>query len=311
MSTEYVAKVELEEGQESRIDKYISDVLQILTRSQLKNRLEEIYVNNKKVKPSRKVLNGDTIKVIYAPPEELSMDAQEMNLDIIYENNNVVVVNKPQGMVVHPGNGNHTDTLVQGLLYHCDQLKGNFEETEDVEDFRPGIVHRLDKDTSGVIITAKTPEAHGILAKQFFDKLVKKTYVAIVKGELYPFEGKIETLIGRDPFNRKKFSCDVEHGKDAVTFYRVLKTWNNYSLVHLYPKTGRTHQLRAHMLHVNCPILGDPIYSRKDKNFPDATLMLHAYKLKLKLPGEVKHSVFKSLLPPRFVDILRILNTEE
>ncbi|MCL2793284.1 MAG: RluA family pseudouridine synthase [Spirochaetaceae bacterium] len=286
--------------QEIRIDKYISDYLEILTRSQLKARDAKVYINGKEVKLSRTVRDGDSIDIEYDSAPEVDIKPEKIDLDIIYEDENIAVVNKPQGMVVHPAAGNFGGTLANAFLYHFGD--GDFDKEDD--DVRPGIVHRLDKDTSGVIITAKNSLAHEFLSQQFRKKIVKKKYLAIVKGKMRTQEGVIETNLARDRNNRKKFSVVTGKGKEASTSFRVLKEFEDTSLVSLEPETGRTHQLRVHMQHCGCPIIGDPLYSRKIAKYDEITMMLHAYTLIIEIPmyGIKK---FHAPLPERFKKFVR------
>jgi len=294
-------KVELDEG--LRADRYISDYLKLFSRSQIKNRNVRVLINNKEIKLSKILNEGDFITVEYNNPKLLELNPEKMDFDILYEDKNTVVINKPQGLVVHPGAGNYTGTLVQGLLYHCKEMINSFTE----DDFRPGIVHRLDKDTSGVIISAKNPETLEFLSSQFRDKTTKKFYLAIVKGVPVKKEGKIETNIARDLNNRKKFTVSGDRGKNAVSTYKVIESWGTLSLIMLGLETGRTHQLRVHMLHLGNSILGDPVYGRKSVLFPDISLMLHAYQLSINLPSSEKNEnirKFKAPVPSRFLEII-------
>ncbi len=288
-----------------RVDRYIADHLKIFTRSQIKNRNVRVLLHNKEIKLSKILNSGDTITVEYNNPEPLQLTPEKMDLDVIYEDNNCIVINKPQGMVVHPGAGNFSGTLVHGLLYHCLEMKDKFSR----DDIRPGIVHRLDKETSGVLISAKNPDALETLSSQFRNRSTKKSYLAVVKGTPVKHEGKIETYIARDQNNRKKFIVSENRGKKAVTIYKLIKAWDNFSLLHLKLETGRTHQLRVHMLFLGNPILGDPVYGRKSGIFPDISLMLHAYRLSLTLPGAIdKISTFTAPLPPRFHKVIKSLS---
>lgn len=307
-----------EEQKRIRLDKYLADVLHICSRSQLKQQLKSVTRNKRDIKLSKDVFPGDVLEISYEEDSEPDFAPEKLDLDIIYEDDNVIVVNKPQGMVVHPGAGNHHGTLVQGLLYHVQELAGAFPD----EPLRPGIVHRLDMDTSGVIIAAKNAAALEFLSNQFSQRSTKKIYNAIIKGHLPHEEGEIHSVIARDQHHRKRYASIPDsrfvtrpkeeyfapdsqgRGKKAHSTYRLLESWeiekSNYSLVRLSPKTGRTHQLRVHMKDLGCPILGDPIYSRKDSNFPDATLMLHALSLEIVLPGDEKPRKFEAALPERF-----------
>jgi len=288
-----------------RVDKYISDN-EILSRSQIKTRNARVFLNDTEIKFSRKITNNDVIEIQWEDPPPMDIEPEDLPLDIIFEDENVIVLNKEQGMVVHPANGNYTGTMVQGLLYYVKNLSSSFKNELE----RPGIVHRLDKDTSGVIITAKNPESHEFLSNQFRDKTNEKFYLAIVRGYPPKRRGTINTYITRNPVDRKKFITHRSEGKNAVTEYRVLRNWDKYSLMLLKLKTGRTHQLRVHMIHIGCPIMGDPIYGRKDNKFPEATLMLHAWKLKIRLPGSEELTQFKAAIPLRFKKILGRISSE-
>jgi 23S rRNA pseudouridine1911/1915/1917 synthase len=286
-----------------RVDVYISEILGLCSRSQIKGRITSVIIDGKETKLSRKVKLGDRFEIRYADPPPLDLVPEKMNLVVLFENAHVIVIDKPQGLVVHPGSGNWSGTLLNGILHHCEELKENFSGSP----VRPGIVHRLDKETSGVIIVAKDPETHEFLSNQFRKRRVRKTYAAIVKGTPPEPEATIETFIERDSKQRKRFTCSEKHGKHAVTDYRLVRFFPGYSLVRLRPRTGRTHQLRVHMVRIACPILGDPLYSRKDRRFPEATLMLHAYSLSIKIPGEKKKRRFVSRLPDRFIALFRQL----
>ncbi len=294
--TEVVAAVVEEQHDGMRADRYVSEVLELFPRSRLKTRDAHIRVGGRPVKPSRSVHSGDYIEVEFRLPELVQLEPENIPLSVLFENDHVLVVNKPQGMVVHPAQGNYTGTLAQGVLYYLYGASGSFEH----DNVRPGIVHRLDKDTSGVIIVAKTTEAYEALSAQFKGRHVEKTYVAITKGVPRPRRGRVEGFIRRDPHNRKRFAHDESEGKAAVTEYSVLRAFSNAAVVVLTPHTGRTHQLRVHMRHLDCPIVGDPIYARHSSTYPDATLMLHALSLRLTLPGERAPRTFTAAVPPRF-----------
>lgn len=293
--------VEIEEG--LRADKYLADHLNIFTRSQIKNRNVRVLLNNKEIKLSKILNSGDAITVEYNNIEPIELTPEKMDLDIIYEDKDSIVINKHQGVVVHPGAGNYTGTLVHGLLYHCNEMTGSFSD----DDVRPGIVHRLDKDTSGVIISAKNPDTLEFLASQFRNKTTQKFYIAIVKGVPVRSEGVIETNLARDLNNRKKFAVSADRGKNAVSRYKVIESWGDLSLVLLGLETGRTHQLRVHMQHLGNSILGDPVYGRKSGLFPDISLMLHAYKLSIILPSSSTEGEFRTFtapVPERFIEII-------
>ena len=299
-------QVELPEGQSVRMDKYISN-LGIMNRSQFEICKLRVTADGLEMKLSKKVKNGDNLHLFWEEPEEPDYEPEEMDLDIIFENENVIVLNKPQGVVVHPGNGNYHGTLVQGLLFYNRNLSSAFHQ----ELVRPGIVHRLDKDTSGLIITAKNTASLETLSAQFRERTTEKYYMALVKGRMPARRGDIEGYITRDERNRKKFTVHDSKGKYALTRYEVVKAWEDYTLVSLKLETGRTHQLRVHLLSLGCPILGDPIYSRKDNRYPDVSLMLHSWKLKITLPGETEARKFSAPLPERFHKMQEILDSRE
>jgi 23S rRNA pseudouridine1911/1915/1917 synthase len=289
-----------------RLDRYVAENLKLLTRSQLKTKLLGATLNGKPVKLSRIVKPGDFLELAWADPEPLALTPEDLPLDILYEDDRVVVLNKAQGMVVHPGAGNHSGTLANALLYRRLRfpLSGAGTSGALPGNCRPGIVHRLDKDTSGVIIASYDDAALAFLSDQFKERTVKKTYAAIVQGTPREEQGMVETRIVRDSRNRKRFAVSVDRGKSALTRYRVIRSWGAYSLLALRPRTGRTHQLRVHLRHLGRPILGDSIYGLPDKRFPNATLMLHALTLSITLPGRDLPTLFKAPLPARFRDFI-------
>jgi 23S rRNA pseudouridine1911/1915/1917 synthase len=280
----------------------VAEYLQALTRSQLKSRGLGAKLNGKAVKRSRLVRNGDRLDLTWADPEPRDLLPEDLPLELIYEDEQVVVVNKAQGMVVHPGAGNYRGTLANALLFRRLQRGG----LEAGEAFRPGIVHRLDKDTSGVIIAAYTDQALAFLSDQFKTRKVRKRYGALVRGSLAVPSGSIETRIRRDPRDRKRFTVSQDQGKIALTRYRVIRSWGTHSLLVLGPQTGRTHQLRVHMRHIGHPILGDPLYGIGDPCFPGLSLMLHAKSLSILLPGDQQPRTFRTSLPHRFRDIIAL-----
>jgi 23S rRNA pseudouridine1911/1915/1917 synthase len=298
--------VEAEEARDLRIDTYISEYLELFSRSQVKKRVISMELNGAAAKPSTRIAPGDRLSVRYRAAEPLRVTAEPLQLRVLFENEDVLVVDKPQGMVVHPAAGHFTGTLVNGLLHH---VRGLAEEFAD-EQLRPGIVHRLDKDTSGVLITARHKNARDELSGRFAAREVEKRYLALVKGSLPEQQGRILHPISRDPNHRQRFTWKQAGGKEAETGYRVLQRYSGYTLVLLHPRTGRTHQLRVHMASLAAPVLGDPVYGRKDARFPAASLMLHAFKLCIRLPGESGRSCFRSPLPARFAEVLKVLARE-
>jgi 23S rRNA pseudouridine1911/1915/1917 synthase len=294
------ARVDLASDAGMRLDVFIAEKLGLFSRSQARARIVSVMVNGAAARLARHVRVGDRLVVVYTDPPSSDLVAQEMPLSVLFENDDVVVIDKQQGLVVHPGSGNLSGTLVNGLLFHYRGFTDGFEPGN----VRPGIVHRLDKETSGVIIVAKNARAHEYLAGQFRDRSVRKRYVAIVQGTLPAAEGRIEAHLARDPHERKRFRCVTEGGRSAVTRYRTLQSFgagsSARSFVLLFPRTGRTHQLRVHMRHVGAPIVGDPLYGYRDPLFPDATLMLHARGLRITLPGEREPRQFLAPVPERF-----------
>lgn len=298
-----------------RLDKFIASLPNGMNRSKLKSGVAEILVNGKNAKLSQKVKSGDRIDVQWEENVPDNIEAENIPLEIIYEDENVTVVNKKQGMVTHPACGNWNGTLVNALLFHWGrepilQLKEG-SNAEILERRRPGIVHRLDKETSGIIITAKNRDAEEFLQKQFKEKSLQKEYVLICAGRPPQKSGDIKTQIIRDPKNRRRFKAveNTEEGKFARTLYHCVACYGNYSLMRVRIKTGRTHQIRVHMKFLGCPILGDSIYGKPDSNFPDATLMLHSAQLKIRLPdaAENEFTTFRTKTPQRFIEIQKKL----
>lgn len=291
-----------------------------MNRSKLKSGVNQILLNGKNAKLSSKVKPGDKVDVAWEDQVPEDIEPENIPLDIIYEDENVTVVNKRQGMVTHPAAGNWSGTLVNALLYHWGKDKIHLDEGNQNESAseilarrRPGIVHRLDKDTSGVIITAKNRETEEFLHKQFLNhKSITKEYICICCGHPKAMAGKIETQIVRDTKDRKRFKAvtGTTEGKYACTIYKCFATYGPFSLMRVRIKTGRTHQIRVHMKYLGCPILGDPIYGNylKGSPFEKATLMLHSYLLKIRIPGHKERMTFKAAVPLRFKKVLRTLH---
>ena len=300
-----------------RLDKYICDHTPNMNRSKLKSGLVTILVNGKPQKISYKVRPSDRIDVQWEENVPDNIDPENIPLDIVYEDDNVCVVNKKQGMVTHPSSGNWSGTLVNALLFHWNrqsipELKTG-SASEILSNRRPGIVHRLDKDTSGLIITAKNRDTEEFLGKQFRNhNKIYKEYICICMGRPQHSHGIIETQIIRDPKDRKRFKAVVgtDEGKFARSYYRCISCYGEYSLMRVRINTGRTHQIRVHMKYLNCPILGDQIYSRPDRKFPGATLMLHSRKMRIHIPGFRNKMEFVSPTPRRFVEVMKILKKD-
>ena len=302
----FTAKVPEDYENQERLDKFIASLPNGMNRSKLKSGVNEILLNGKKVKLSQKVKAGDIIDIQWEDNIPDNIEPENIPLDIIYEDDDVTVVNKKQGMVTHPACGNWNKTLVNALLYHwgrksIEQIKEGCT-SDIIQRRRPGIVHRLDKETSGIIITAKNRAAEEFLQKQFKDKSNQKEYILIVTGRPPHRNGDIRTNIIRDPKNRHRFKAvDIsDEGKFSRTIYHCIACYGNYSLLRVRIKTGRTHQIRVHMKYLGCPILGDSIYNKPDSLFPDATLMLHSVQLKIKLPGDNQLTTFRTSVPNRF-----------
>lgn len=302
----FTAKVPEDYENQERLDKFIASLPNGMNRSKLKSGVNEILLNGKKVKLSQKVKAGDIIDIQWEDNIPDNIEPENIPLDIIYEDDDVTVVNKKQGMVTHPACGNWNKTLVNALLYHwgrksIEQIKEGCT-SDIIQRRRPGIVHRLDKETSGIIITAKNRDAEEFLQKQFKDKSNQKEYILIVTGRPPHRNGDIRTNIIRDPKNRHRFKAvDIsDEGKFSRTIYHCIACYGNYSLLRVRIKTGRTHQIRVHMKYLGCPILGDSIYNKSDSLFPDATLMLHSVQLKIKLPGDNQLMTFRTSVPNRF-----------
>ena len=307
-----------------RLDKYIASLPaesfggMSMNRSKLKSGATEILLNGRKAKISSKVKAGDIIDIEWEDNVPEDIEPENIPLEIIYEDEEVCVINKKQGMVTHPAAGNWTGTLVNALLYHWGKsaIKQNLNEEVTAEVLarrRPGIIHRLDKDTSGIIITAKTRESEDYLHNEFLhhNRIIKE-YIAICCGHPKVLEGKIETQILRDPKDRKRFKAvtGTSEGKKAVTLYKCFATYGPFSLMRIRIKTGRTHQIRVHMKYLGCPVMGDPIYGNflKGSPFQSASLMLHAYMLKIRLPKSSEFTTFKAPVPVRFKKVLHTLH---
>lgn len=243
-----------------RLDIFLSQKLHDLTRSRIKNLIEDglVSLNNKSAKAGAKIKTGDQISVAIPEPQPIKAEPEKISLDILYEDKHIIVINKPPGLTVHPGAGRTKGTLVNALLYHCKDLSGIGGA------LRPGIVHRIDKDTSGVLVVAKTDKSHQFLSKQFKEHSIKRKYLALVWGVVKNDTGTIDLPIGRHVSERKKMSVRTSRGRRAVTHYKAIKRFDNFTLIEAMLETGRTHQIRVHLSAIHHPVAGDPVYGKKN-----------------------------------------------
>jgi 23S rRNA pseudouridine1911/1915/1917 synthase len=301
-----------------RLDQFLSKTNLNLSRSQAKILIEKqhIFLNQKTTKPSVHIKAGDTVSGALPEPSPLSLKAEPIPVTILYEDSSIVVIDKPSGMVVHPAYGNPSGTLVNALLYHCKDLIG----INGV--LRPGIVHRLDKDTSGVMVVAKNDEAFHLLTKQFKNRTVEKTYLAIVYGRFSQDEGLIDSNIGRHPSERKRMSTRTRKGRTAITLWKKIEEFESSTLLKIFPQTGRTHQIRVHLSSIGHPILGDPLYGRKGRPgaIHDPFLKecvkrmnrqaLHAQRLEFTHPRTGERVQFVSPIPQDMENVLEWLRAQ-
>jgi 23S rRNA pseudouridine1911/1915/1917 synthase len=283
-----------------RLDKFLAEQLDF-SRSTIQYMIKEDYiqVNDQSIKANYKIKDHDIITIDEMDEEDVHIEAENIPLEIVYQDADLLVVNKANGMVVHPGAGNHSGTLVNALLYHVHDfqaIKG---------DIRPGIVHRIDKETSGLLVVAKTPKALERLSEQMKDKTTTRKYIALVDGVIPHNVGKITAPIGRDPKNRQRMAV-VEGGKEAVTHFTVLERFDAHTLIECVLETGRTHQIRVHMSYINYPIVGDPKYGRR-KTETIHGQYLHAKTLGFVHPSSNEYMEFDSELPPYFTTYLESL----
>ena len=286
-----------------RLDKALSLILEGVSRSKIQSHLENGYilVNSKQEKSSYKIKENDLITISDFPSETSDLNAEDIPLDIVYEDDDVIVVNKPKGLVVHPGAGNSEHTLANALKFHSENLSSLNGE------FRPGIVHRIDKDTAGLLIVAKNDDSHAFLSSQLQDHTLGRKYFALVLGRIEENEGKIIAPIGRDQKFRQKMAVDLMHGKDAETDFKVLERFRDATLVECSLKTGRTHQIRVHMNYIGHPVIGDPLYGRGNRSIYDDGQLLFAHEIHFIHPKTKKEMTFSVDLPKYFKDILEEL----
>jgi len=288
-----------------RLDKFLTQCLEEKSRSYIQGIIEKENASVQgMVKKSNYIVKyGDIVYITIPDPKELNLKAEDIPLDILYEDSDIIVVNKKQGMVVHPASGVYSGTLVNALLNHCRDLSG----INGI--LRPGIVHRIDKDTSGVIVVAKNDNSHNLLASQLKEHSMTRVYYALVEGVLKNDEGIIDTNLGRHPVEKIKISV-VKEGKNAVTHYRVIKRYKANTLVECALETGRTHQIRVHMAYIGHPLVGDPVYGFKKQRFNLEGQLLHAKKLGFIHPTLNKYMEFDAPLPNYFQKVLSVLENE-
>lgn len=296
-------QIKVDDSTNLRIDKYLSNRLPDFTRSFIQKQIEQqlVTVNGKSITSKYKVQSGDCIEMEILPPVETNIIAEDIPIDIVYEDKDLMIINKPQNMVVHPAPGNYTGTLVNALLYHCkEELSGINGE------IRPGIVHRLDKDTSGLLMIAKNDKAHLGLSNLLKEHDIIRKYHAIVYGNVKNDEGTIELPIGRSPHDRKKMAI-VQGGRYAKTHYRVIERFKKFTHVELTLYTGRTHQIRVHMKAIGHPLLGDPVYGPQKMQFGIKEQVLHAKVIGFKHPITDQMMYFESELPSYFTEVINRL----
>lgn len=288
--------------EDTRLDLYLSKQLEDISRSYIQKLIKEgkIFVNGKNESLKKyKVKENDQVQIEIPEPEKLKVEPENIPIEIVYEDDDLVVVNKPQGMVVHPAPGNYTGTLVNALLYHCD----NLSSINGI--IRPGIVHRIDKDTTGLLMVAKNDMTHKSLAEQLKEHSIHRIYVALVHGNIKEERGAIDAPIGRDPNDRLKMSVVNRNGKNAVTHFRVLNRFGQYTLVEAKLETGRTHQIRVHMTYIHHPLVGDPVYGPKKEKFKLKGQALHAKTLGFMHPRKGVYMEFEANLPDYFSKLIK------
>ena len=299
-----------ENDKKKRLDKFLQEKDLNITRSYIKTLIEEGYikVNEEKVKSGYSLKKDDIVDIVIKEDETCDINPENISLDIVYEDDDIIIVNKPKGMVVHPANGNYTGTLVNALMYsHKDKLSSINGS------IRPGIIHRIDKDTSGILVVAKNDEAHKKLSSIFKVHDIKREYIALVKGIVKEDRLDINLPIGRSAKDRKKMAVTNKNSREAITHIEVLERFyaSNVTLVKATLETGRTHQIRVHMSYMNHPIVGDEVYGKKDPKFKVTGQMLHAKLLGFKHPTTNEYVEFDSELPEYFKNILDVLEKKE
>jgi 23S rRNA pseudouridine1911/1915/1917 synthase len=294
--------------EDTRLDLYLSKQLEDMSRSYIQKLIEKgnVKINNQEIKTKKyKVIENDEIIIEIPQPEVLKIESENIPIEMVYEDDDLLVVNKPQGMVVHPAPGNYHGTLVNALMYHCK----NLSSINGV--IRPGIVHRIDKDTSGLLMVAKSDQAHKSLAEQLKEHSINRRYIALVHGNIKEETGTICAPIGRHPVDRLKMAVVDRNGKDATTHFTVLKRWKEYTLIEAKLETGRTHQIRVHMAYIKHPLVGDPTYGPKKQKFRLNGQLLHAKVIGFIHPIKNEYMEFVADLPEYFKNIIKILDDKK
>lgn len=291
----------------SRLDRFLTECMQDFSRSRIQGLIRDgfVEINGQVVTKTAFALEkGMKVVVRVPPPVPSGLVAEDIHLDVIFENDDLIVINKPAGMVVHPAAGHDSGTLVHAALAHAPEMEGISGEQ------RPGVVHRLDKDTSGIILMAKNDRAHQWLQDQFRERKVTKIYLALVDGFPPTPTGRIDAPIGRDPVHRKEMAIvRPDKGREAITEYKVVESFRQHCLIEAHPLTGRTHQIRLHLAFIGCPIVGDQVYGRKHPSLEIQRHFLHAHQLTITLPGEKNPRTFRAELPEELNTILKQLRT--
>jgi len=293
-------EIYVSEEDNDRIDSFLATEIDGVSRTYIQGLIKKglVKVNNKIVKSKYIVSEGDHIIIHLPEPEKLEISEENIPIDIVYEDDDIAIVNKPQGMVVHPAPGNYTGTLVNALLYHL----SNLSTINGV--IRPGIVHRIDKDTSGLLMIAKNNYAHAFLSEQLKEHSVTRKYIALVDGNITEDKGTIDAPIGRHNVDRKKMAVTEKNSKEAVTHFIVLERYNNYTLIQAQLETGRTHQIRVHMSYIKHPVTGDPVYGSRNQKYKLNGQLLHAKTIGFIHPNTKKYMEFNSELPDYFNNVL-------
>jgi len=295
-----------------RLDSFLSEKIDGYSRTYMQKLIDEgsCKVNGKSAKSNLKLRKGDHLEAVIPDPVPLEAEPEKIDLDIVHEDDDIIIINKHQGMVVHPAHGNYSGTVVNALLEHCRSLSDYNSLTGINGVMRPGIVHRIDKDTSGIIVIAKTNEAHLSLSEQFKEHTITRKYIALLEGRLKSESGTVETLIGRNPRDRKQMAVVSINGKKAITHYRVLEQFENHTLIEAVLETGRTHQIRVHMAYLGHPVVGDTVYGYKKQRFDTNGQLLHAKTLGFLHPAWKEYVEFEAPLPDYFESILRTLRSK-